>query len=287
MTALVRALGSFLALVLVCLGVTVVQAQPRKAPISQNADYIIGPRDVLAVTVVNEPTLSGRFTVVADGTVTYPLLGPVKVGGLSPTAVEHVLTDKLADGYLEKPIVSVALEQFASQRVLVVGEVRQAGSYPLAPKTTVLEALLQAGAPTQNAGTEALVVRAGGKTPSATQPPDASASNVVKVNLDALQHGDLTQNVLLEPGDMVFVPRAEPQPPVYVTGQVNRPGAYQVTKGTTVLQALAEAGGITDRASTGRITIVRLVQGKHVEVKASLQDLVQPGDTIVVRRRFF
>ncbi len=276
-----RSFGFFLALLISVFAVSP-RAQTPRMP--QSGDYIIGPKDVLAVTVMNEPSLSGRFTVVADGTVNYPLLGSVKVGGLSPTAVEHELTTKLADGYLEKPVVNVSLEQVASQRVLVVGEVHTAGSYPLAPKTTVLEALLQAGAPTQNAGTEVLVVR-GGSTGKST--PDATASNVVKVNLDALQHGDLTQNVVLQPGDMVFVPRAEPAAPVYVTGQVNRPGAFQMAKGATVLQALAEAGGVTERGSTGRVTIVRLVQGKHVEIKANLSDLVQPGDTIVVKRRFF
>jgi polysaccharide export outer membrane protein len=275
-----RSLGFFLALLISICSVSLRAQTPRML---QSADYIIGPKDVLAVTVMNEPSLSGRFTVVADGTVNYPLLGSVKVGGLSPTAVEHELTTKLADGYLEKPVVSVSLDQVASQRVLVVGEVRTAGSYPLAPKTTVLEALLQAGAPTQNAGTEALIVHGG----SGKSVPDATASNVVKVNLDALQHGDLSQNVVLQPGDMVFVPRAEPAAPVYVTGQVNRPGAFQMAKGSTVLQALAEAGGVTERGSTGRVTIVRLAQGKHVEIKANLSDLVQPGDTIVVKRRFF
>jgi len=278
-----RVLGTTLALIIAVLGIALgAQSRlPQTADYIKTADYIIGPRDVLAVTVVNEPTLSGKYTVVADGTVTYPLLGPVKVGGLSPGAVERELTTKLADGFLEKPVVTVSLEQFASQRVLVVGEVRQAGSYPLAGRTTVLEALLQAGAPTPTAGNEALVVHAGARAQA------TPSSAVLKVNLDALQHGDLSQNVVLEAGDMVFVPRAEPASPVYVSGQVARPGAYQMPKGATVLQALAEAGGVTDRGSTSRLTIVRLVQGKHVEIKASLHDFVQPGDTIVVRRRFF
>jgi polysaccharide export outer membrane protein len=235
---------------------------------------------VLAVTVVNEPTLSGRFTVVADGTLTYPLLGPVKVGGMSTAAVQRELTTKLADGFLEKPVVTVALEQFASQRVLVVGEVRQAGSYPIAGRMTVLELLLQAGAPTQTAGRDALVVRAAART-------TGTAAAVLTVNLEALQRGDLSQNVALEAGDMVFVPRAEAPAPVYVTGQVNRPGAYQMAGEATVLQALAQAGGVTDRGSTGRLTIVRTVHGKSVEVKVTMSDPVQPGDTIVVRRRLF
>ena len=70
-------------------------------------------------------------------------------------------------------------------------------------------------------------------------------------------------------------------------GLVNQPGLYQLPKGATVLQALAQAGGVTDRGSTGRLKIVRKVEGKNVDLKASLEDLVQSGDTIMVRRRFF
>jgi polysaccharide export outer membrane protein len=273
-------------------------AGPATTPASAQApEYVIGPQDVLAVTVTNEPTLTGKFTVVGDGTVTYPLLGSVKVGGLSLRAVERELTTRLADGYLERPLVTVALDQFGSQRVLVVGEVRQAGSYPLSGPTTLLEILLKAGAPTAAAGSEALVVRgrggaADGRTVAelrtAVDAKNASAlSNVVRANLDALQRGDLSQNVPLRPGDMVFVPRAEQPAPVYVMGLVKAPGAYQVTKGATVLQVLAQAGGVTDRGSTGRIKLVRKSAQGNVEMKASLQDAVQPGDTILVQRRLF
>jgi polysaccharide export outer membrane protein len=274
---------------------SVVILRPQDAG-AQASDYVVGPRDVLAITVSNEPTLSGKFTVVSDGTFTYPLIGPVRAGGLSVRAVERELTTKLADGYLEKPVVNVALDQFGSQRVLIVGEVKQAGSYPLTGRTTLLEALLTAGATVPTAGPDALVVRGG-----ASRGPGAVASgagagagadnadNIQRINLDALQRGDLSQNVELKAGDMVFVPRAEPPTPIYVMGLVRSPGAYQLPKGATVLQALAQAGGVTDQGSTGRITIVRKGPERvmPVEMKASLHDAVLPGDTIVVRRRLF
>jgi polysaccharide biosynthesis/export protein len=263
------------------LGGVVVPLPHAHAQIPDGAEYVVGPQDVLAVTVANEPTLSGKFTVVVDGTVAYPLLGSVKVGGLSLRAVERELTTRLRDGYLEKPVVSVALDQFGSQRVLVIGEVRQAGSYPLAGPTTLLEILLKAGAPTATAGSEALVVRGRGEGAR------AAASTVLRANLDALQRGDLSQDLALRPGDMVFVPRAEPVAPVYVMGLVKTPGAYQVTKGATVMQVLAQAGGVTDRGSTGRMKIVRKTQQRTVEMKAALHDPVQPGDTLVVHRRLF
>ena len=74
---------------------------------------------------------------------------------------------------------------------------------------------------------------------------------------------------------------------MYVFGQVKAPGAYPVDKDTTVLQALSLAGGVTDRGSTGRIKIVRTLEGKKKELKVKLTDLVEPGDTIIVAERFF
>jgi polysaccharide export outer membrane protein len=74
---------------------------------------------------------------------------------------------------------------------------------------------------------------------------------------------------------------------VYVFGQVRGPGAYPLQKTTTVLQALSLAGGVSDRGATGRIRIVRLANGKRTEVKAKLDDIVRPGDTIIVPERFF
>ena len=248
---------------------------------AQQSDYLIGPNDVLTVNVLNQPTLSGKFTVVADGTVTYPLLGPVSVGGLSLAAVERQLTAKLADGYLKKPVVSVALDQARSQYVFVTGEVRQAGTYPLLGRTTALEILLKAGVLTQTAGTEVIVTRG---APTDGKSPEGQ---VIRLSLDALQRGDASQQVVLQAGDHLFVPRSELPIPVYVMGLVNQPGLYQLPKGATVLQALAQAGGVADRGSTGRLKIVRKVEGKNVDLKASLEDLVQSGDTIMVRRRFF
>jgi polysaccharide export outer membrane protein len=248
----------------------------------QEPEYLIGPRDVLAVTVTNQPALSGKFIVAADGSMTYPLLGTIRVGALSLRAVERQLTTRLAEGLLKNPIVSVALDQAASQHVFVTGEVRQAGTYPLSGRTTVLEALLKAGVLTQTAGTsDILIVR----TPAA---PDGNGTpTILHVSLDALQRGDAAQNVSLLPGDLVFVPRSEAALPVYVTGLVKTPGAHQLPKGATVLQALAQAGGVMDRGSTRRITLIRKVGDRNVESKVALQDLVQAGDTIVVGRRLF
>src|SRR5207302_7905925 len=116
-------------------------------------------------------------------------------------------------------------------------------------------------------------------------PTQTESTDIARVNLRELENGAFSQNALLHDGDTIFVPRAES---VYVFGQVKNPGAYALQqKNTTVLQALSLAGGVTDRGSTGRIRIARIVNGNKQELRVKLADVVQPGDTIIVQERFF
>lgn len=252
--------------------------------------YIVGPNDTLAVTVYEQPQLSGKFMVQPDGTFAFPLLGRVKVGGLSVQAIENDMRDRLARGYLKNPQVSVTVDTYRSQQIFIIGEVKQPGGLQFTGTMTMIEALARVGSVTDNAAAEALVVR---QAPG-SQPPDAAVlkrvqegkddGNVIRVNLQTLQAGALSENIMLRAGDTIFVPRAES---VFISGHVGNPGAYAVRKGMTVRQALAMAGGVTDRGSTRRIQIVRKVDGMERTIDVDLQQLVQPGDTIVVRERFF
>jgi len=116
-------------------------------------------------------------------------------------------------------------------------------------------------------------------------PEQGSGTEVLRVDIKALQSGQVAENPSLRDGDTIFVPRAES---VYVFGQVHNPGAYTLQpRTTTVLQALSLAGGVTDRGSTGRIRIARVVAGKKTELRVTLEEAVLPGDTIIVPERFF
>jgi polysaccharide export outer membrane protein len=250
-------------------------------------DYIVGAQDVLTINVWEQAALSGKFTVESDGTFTFPLIGRIKAGGLSLRQVEAEIRKRLTDGYLKNPQVSVSVEQYRSQRLFIVGEVKSPGTYPLTGDMTLIEALARAGSTTLYAAGEAVIVRAGAGQSAAgpTLPGQVDDKNVVKVDIKDLQNGVLSQNVTLRDGDTIFVPRAES---IYVFGQVKNPGAYPLQqKDTTVLQALSLAGGVTDRGSTSRIKIVRMVGGQKQEIKVKLNDLVRPGDTIIVSERFF
>src|SRR5687768_8687784 len=102
-------------------------------------DYVVGPQDVLTITVWNQPNLSGKFSVETDGTFTFPLIGRIKAGGLTLREVEEALKKRLADGFFRHPQVSAAVEQYRSQRIFIVGEVRQPGPYPLTGDMTLIE----------------------------------------------------------------------------------------------------------------------------------------------------
>jgi len=247
-------------------------------------DYRVGPQDVLTITSYDQSDLSGKFTVEADGTFTYPLIGRVKAGGLTLRALEDALKTRLKDeGFFRNPQVTVAIETYKSQKVYVIGEVRSPGSYPLSGDTSLVEAIARAGSTLPSASGEAIIVHA---TPGATGPtPPSQDANTERVDLRAMQDGGATLNIVLRDGDTISVPRAES---VYVLGQVKNPNAYALQqKNTTVLQALSLAGGVTDRGSMSRIKIMRIVKGDRTELKVKLTDVVQPGDTIFVNDRLF
>jgi polysaccharide export outer membrane protein len=256
----------------------------------QSTDYVVGAPDALTIAVWNQPNLTGKFTVEADGTFTFPLIGRVTAGGLTLRAIEAELKRRLGDGYLKNPQISVSVESYRSQQIFVVGEVRTPGAYPLTGNMTLIEALARAGSITSDASGEALIVhapvRANATNSSRADGTEAAgAPDVVRVQLSELETGSWTQNVRLQDADTIFVSRAAS---LYVFGQVRNPGAYRMQAGATVLQALSLAGGVTDRASTARIKIIRVIDGKKTEEnKVKLDDFVRPGDTIVVPERFF
>ena len=260
----------------------VVRAAQRSTDEATARDYVVGPQDVLTITSYDQPDLSNKFTVEMDGTFTYPLIGRFRAGGLTLRQVEEGLKKRLIDeGYFVKPQITVSMDTYKSQRIFVLGEVRAPGAYPLSGDMTLIEVLARAGTlPT--AGAEAVIVHGDASGPTLPTSDDAST---LHVDLRELQNGTGTKNATLRDGDTVFVPRAES---VYVFGQVKNPGAYALQqRNTTVLQALSLAGGVTERGSTSRIQIVRIVNGDKKELNVKLSDIVKPGDTVVVRERFF
>ena len=262
------------------------QSIPAAAPMS-DTQYVVGAHDVLTITCYDQADLSGKFVVETDGTFTYPLIGRFKAGGLTLRMVEDGLKRRLKDEDLfNNPQITVAVEQYRSQKVFIVGEVRSPGSYPVSGDMNLVEALARAGSTLPTASGEAIIVHVpvGQSGLGPTLPSPDNAENIVRVDLHELQNGLFANNAALRDGDTIFVPRAES---IYVFGQVRNPGAYALQqRDTTVLQALSLAGGVADRGSMSRLRIVRIVNGSKKEIRVSLTDLVQPGDTLIVPERY-
>jgi polysaccharide export outer membrane protein len=261
-------------------------AQAPTAPVpggDSQANYVVGPEDVLAVTVFNETQLSGRYRVENDGHFSYPFLGRIKAGGATLAEVASTLKARLADGYLRNPQVTVEVEQFRSQSVFVIGEVRTPGKYMLSGAVSLIEALAQAGSVTPQAGGEVLILhpKEGARGSGATT-PERTDADVQRVNLHEIETGRLSRNVTIRDGDTIFVPKAER---FFVTGFVRTPGSYTLEPSMTVLQAISMAGGVTERGSGRRLRVTRVVNGERKDFDAKPTDLVQPGDTITVRQR--
>lgn len=246
------------------------------------ANYVIGAQDVLLITVLEDDKLNGKYTVEADGSFSFPLIGRIQAGGMTIRDFEAALKTKLKDGYFVNPQVSVAVEQYRSQRVFVTGEVRIPGMLALTGGMTLVEALTRAGgANSATSSGEVAIVHQ--KEPGKAAAPDATEP--VRVNLKDLETGGAGANIALRDGDTIYVLRAES---LYIFGEVKSPGAQSVREGMTVLQALALAGGATPDAALNRIHIIRMENGERKEIKkVKLSDLVKAGDTIIVPERYF
>ena len=160
------------------------------------------------------------------------------------------------------------------------GEVRAPAELRMTGGMTLLKALAQAGSPLSSASSELTIAR---QKKSAAGGPAGETTEVIRVNWRDLQTGR-TNDVALQDGDVVFIPKAQT---FFIQGYVRTGGSYVLEPGTTVEQAIALAGGVTERGTNRGIKATRMVNGKTVDVSLSLSDQVQPGDVITIKQRLF
>lgn len=259
-------------------------AEPRP-PASQAVIYQVGASDVLGIKVFGEDDLSNNYTVDSDGSITFPLIGRVQVSGKTTRQVEEHLTELLDGDYLKRPQISVEITTFRSRSIFVLGEVRSPGRYQISGPQTLLEVIAHAGSTTPTAGDTIIVQRYKEGIASAVTaalPDDERTAEVMRVSLEDLRQGRLNANILLQDSDTIIVPPADR---FYVQGFVKQPGSFVLRPGMTVRQAIAEAGGISERGSTRGIKIIRKINDKEVELDADMSDVVRPNDTIRIRQR--
>ena len=265
-------------------GVAPVDAAPA-GPV--HSDYRIGPGDILRVTVYGHDDLSQTVVVQPAGGFVYPLIGTVEAVDVAPEELAVRIGARLAKGLIRDPRVTVAVQEYRSKVVYVMGEIARPGPYPLTGRTTVVEVLAKAGPLSAQAGSEVVVVRpVGGGEGRPLLPSEAapSAAQVLKVDVAAIQAGHLERNLMLAPNDTVFVPQAEH---IFVTGEVRNPGAYAFHSGLTMRQAVSLAGGFSEDAATGSGRVVRSSDGKTHTLKLKLDDPLRAGDTILIKGKLF
>jgi polysaccharide export outer membrane protein len=228
--------------------------------------YNIGAGDRLTISVWSRPELSGKHVVGPDGFVTLPVAGLVKVSGLNREESHRAVTEAFGRFY-ESPIVTITIDEYTSNSLLVLGRVSKPGVIPFIRPPKLLDAIaLAGGLPVGGAGSE--------KAALTRCAVFRGRDRVVWINLKELLAGrDLRLNLQLLAGDLVYIPDADDQL-VYALGQVNSPGAYHLSPEMTLLDVIARAGGLTDRADSSRITLVRPSAGGSMTV--SLRQLLRP-----------
>ncbi len=254
-------------------------------------DYIVGPEDEISIAVWDHPDLTRKIRVNLEGNISFPLIGEVQVGGLTAIAIEKKLKDLLDKDYVINPQVSVIVETFKSAKVSIMGEVKTPGTYALTRRLTVVEALSLAGGLLSEADDEIMIVRPkkSGHASGPLLPEEVEQSEIIRVQIrDVLQRdaikGERVRNIEVRNGDTIFVPKARM---FYVTGEVTKPGQFAYQKGMSLLHAISTAGGFTERANRRKVKVVREVQGKKVELSISMDQPIEPGDTVVVPESFW
>jgi len=239
----------------------------------------LGPGDQVKMEVFGRPEMDTTTYVADDGSVRVPLAGNVNVGGLSPTAAGQKVESALKEGqFLIDPRVTFTVVQSRSQRVSVLGEVKSPGRYPMESNSTVLDLLAQAGGTTEKGSDLIYILRSDGSGTLQRLPVNLKGTVDSKDSAPAVLQ-------TLRGGDSIYVPEAKR---FYVEGEVHTPAMYRLDGDTTVLQAIARAGGITERGSTSRVKIRRLgPKGDYQVISARPDDKIQADDVITVKERIF
>ncbi len=234
----------------------------------RSLEYKIGPQDLLEITVFGLDEMNKTVRVSEDGNITLPLLGEILVQDLTKSELEQKLARLLEEKYLQDPQVTIFIREYQSKRVSVLGAVSEPGRYELLGRQTLLHMIAQAGGMTEKAGDEIIVVRE----------KEDGTSKSLRISIDDLiLKGDSSLNIPLEPGDIVNIP-IDMTVKVYVFGQVRSPGALEVKKSNlpTLIQAIAQAGGFSDRAAKGRVVIKRKnEEGKEEEIKVNVKAIMK------------
>jgi polysaccharide export outer membrane protein len=253
------------------------QAQSVANGSSAAAEYRLGSGDIIRVVVYQNQDLTLETRVSESGTVSYPLLGTIRIGGLSPSQAEKLIADGLKNGnFVKNPQVTIILLQVKGNQASVLGQVNRPGRYPIEVADMRLTDLLANAGGVAGSGTEQLVL-----TGTRNGKPYR-----VEVELGAIfapNGRDL--DITIQNGDVLWVDRA---PLVYIYGEVQRPGPMRLERGMTPMQVLASGGGLTQRGTERGIRVHRKsTDGKVQVLQPGMDESLKDGDVVYVKESLF
>jgi polysaccharide export outer membrane protein len=254
---------------------------------AQEADYRIGPKDLLEIRVLEVPDLNVERRVNDNGIMSLPIIGEVSVQGLTATEVRDKLGDVLRAKFVNRANVSVVVKEFANKPVSIVGAVVRPGSLNISGRWTLLQAISAAGGLAPNAGKRIYILRTS----------DNGMTDTLEIKTDDLfRNSSAKWNIPIYPSDVVNIP-AQSTVTVFAMGEVKSPGAleFDADDRLSLLTVLAKAGGLTDRASKSIRIKRRGADGKDVETVVDYGRIlsgraedpaIQPNDVVIVKVSF-
>jgi len=239
---------------------------------ADEANYLLGPGDMLKITVYNNPDLTLETRITETGTISFPLLGEIALGGMTASAAEKKLSNQLEmGGFVKQAQINILVMQFQSKMVSILGSVYKPGRYPLDRTMNLTEVLALAGGVPADGSDMITVIDKSGKI-------EYDLRNIVK-------NADGSKNINLVGGEIIYVPRA---PMFYIYGEAQRPGSYRIERDMTVMQALAIGGGPTPRGTQRGVQLHRRNANGLVEVlKPELTDMVKQDDVLFIKESLF
>ena len=247
------------------------------AQVPPRVEPVLGIGDVVKITVYQNPDLTVDARVSELGQVNFPLIGAVTIGGLSVSQAQALIEKRLRDGgFVLKPQVTIQTTQIRSIQISILGQVAKPGRFPIELVGSRVSEMIAAAGGVVPGGAD-IVTLVGNRD-----------GKPIKLDIDLpliLQQGRADLDIPVENGDIIYVDRA---PTFYMYGEVQRPGQLRVERGMTLMQALAQAGGLTARGTTRGIKVHRKDAAGAVQVREiKMNDPVERDDVIYISESLF
>ena len=265
---------------------------------AQNTAYQIGPRDILTLTIYagGQEQQVTHLTVSSQGMINVPFVGPVRTVGLTIPQLEKLVKEPLAANFFVNPEINIVISEYHSLQYYISGAIGSPGLYEMKSEATLMELIAKAGGVSSNRGNIAYILHQSTNHVESEKENHSLFSDKDPLKIDLkklLDKGDMRQNIVLQSGDVVYIPLQASldlaESKIYVEGEVKSPGVYDYQEGLTALNACIMAGGFSKFAAPNRTRIIRQNGEDQIIIKTNLNDVkkgkipdteIKPGDRI-------